>query len=181
MSNSNPNNPRRAGARALQRLALALAIGCVPILACGADAVVSDTQIEQALQPPPKTRGLQVRPKAEAAQAINLNIPFEYNSSELQSQATAQLKQLRSALTSEALSKDRFMVAGHTDGKGSAQYNKQLSMRRAEAVRRYLVDNGVAAARLQAVGYGSEHLASPDHPEDPSNRRVEIRNLGDQP
>ena len=84
MSNSNPNYPRRAGARALQRLALALAIGCVPILACGADAVVSDTQIEQALQPPPKTRGLQVRPKAEAAQAINLNIPFEYNWSELQ-------------------------------------------------------------------------------------------------
>jgi OOP family OmpA-OmpF porin len=181
MSSSNQNNPGRVGARALQRLGLALAIGCVPLLACGADAAVTDTQIEQALQPPAKTRGLQVRPKAEAAQTINLNIPFEYNSSELQSQATAQLKQLRSALTSEALSKDRFMVAGHTDGKGSAQYNKQLSMRRAEAVKRYLVDNGVAAARLQAVGYGAEHLALPDRPEDPSNRRVEIRNLGDQP
>jgi len=181
MSTSNPNDPGRAAARALQRLAVALAIGCVPMLASGADAVVTDTQIEQALQPPAKTRGLQVRPKVEAPQAINLNIPFEYNSSELQSQATAQLKQLRSALTSDALSKDRFMVAGHTDGKGSAQYNKQLSMRRAEAVKRYLVDNGVAAGRLQAVGYGSEHLASPDHPEDPSNRRVEIRNLGEQP
>jgi outer membrane protein OmpA-like peptidoglycan-associated protein len=181
MSSSNQNNSGRVAGRALQRLGLALAIGCVPLLACGADAVVTDTQIEQALQPPAKTRGLQVRPKAAAPQMINLNIPFEYNSSELQSQATAQLKQLRSALTSEALHKDRFMVAGHTDGKGSAQYNKQLSMRRAEAVKRYLVDNGVAAGRLQAVGYGSEHLASPDHPEDPSNRRVEIRNLGDQP
>jgi OmpA-OmpF porin, OOP family len=181
MSTTHPNNSRRARARALQRLVVALAIGSVPILACGADTVVSDTQIEQALQPPAKTRGLQVRPKPEAQQMINLNIPFEYNSSELQSQATAQLKQLRSALNSQSLSKDRFMVAGHTDGKGSGQYNKQLSMRRAEAVRRYLVDNGVAAARLQAVGYGSEHLASPDHPEDPSNRRVEIRNLGEKP
>jgi outer membrane protein OmpA-like peptidoglycan-associated protein len=43
------------------------------------------------------------------------------------------------------------------------------------------VDNGVGAERLQAVGYGSEHLALPDRPEDPSNRRVEIRNLGEGP
>ncbi len=149
-----------------------------------ADAVVSASQIEQALQPPPRTRGLVVhaRPEAtESKQVIDLNIPFQFDSSELQAQATAQLKQLRSALTSDALSRDQFVVAGHTDARGSAQHNQQLSMRRAEAVKRYLVDNGVPAQRLQAVGYGSEHLAVPDRPEDPSNRRVEIRNLGEKP
>jgi len=156
-------------------------IGAVPALAYGDDSVVSDSQIEQALRPQPKTRGLLVRATTETKQLIDLNIAFEFNSSELQPQAAAQLKQLRSALTSESLIKDRFMVAGHTDAKGSAQYNQQLSIRRAEAVKRYLVDNGVGAERLQAVGYGSEHLASPDRPEDPSNRRVEIRNLGEQP
>lgn len=165
-----------------------LALATLPMAAQAADAVVSASQIEQALQPPATTRGLtrglvvHARPEAsEAKQMIDLNIPFEFDSSALQAQATAQLKQLRSALTSEALSKDQFVVAGHTDARGSAQHNQQLSMRRAEAVKRYLVDNGVGAERLQAVGYGSEHLALPDRPEDPSNRRVEIRNLGEQP
>ena len=161
-----------------------------PLLVYGGDAVVSDAQIEQALQAPPATpappatamtRGLRVQARTETKQMIDLNIPFEFNSSELQPQATAQLKQLRSALTSPALSKDRFMVAGHTDAKGNSQYNQQLSERRAEAVRRYLMDNGVEPQRLQAVGYGAEHLAQPDHPEDAVNRRVEIRNLGEMP
>jgi outer membrane protein OmpA-like peptidoglycan-associated protein len=160
-----------------------------PMLALAAEpatsspGVVSAAQIEQALQPAaqPKTRGLFVRAKTESKQMIDLNIPFDYNSSELQPQATAQLKQLRSALSSESLGKDRFMVAGHTDAKGNVHYNQQLSVRRAEAVRRYLVENGVDAARLQAVGYGSEHLAVPERPDDAANRRVEIRNLGANP
>jgi OOP family OmpA-OmpF porin len=163
------------------RLLVALSISALPLPAYPDDSVVSATQIEQALQPQPKTRGLFVHTKTETRQMIDLNIAFEFNSSDLQPQAAAQLKQLRSALTSESLLKDRFMVAGHTDARGSAQYNQQLSIRRAEAVKRYLVDNGVGAERLQAVGYGSEHLALPDRPQDPSNRRVEIRNLGERP
>jgi OmpA-OmpF porin, OOP family len=167
----------------------ALVAAGFPMLAYGADpprtdrheTVISATQIEQALQPPPRTRGLAVHARTETKQMIDLNIPFEFNSSELQPQATAQLKQLQSALTSEALIRDHFMVAGHTDGTGSAQYNQRLSMRRAATVKQYLVRNGVAAARLEAVGYGAGHLALPEHPEDAANRRVEIRNLGVQP
>jgi OmpA-OmpF porin, OOP family len=47
-------------------------------------------------------------------------------------------------------------VQGHTDNKGAAAYNKDLSNRRALSVRKYLVAQGVADARLGAMGYGME-------------------------
>jgi outer membrane protein OmpA-like peptidoglycan-associated protein len=166
---------------------------CLPMLSFAADpaqedgskAVISDQQIEQALHPPRtrsfQPRGLTRRDTVESDQAVNLNIPFEYNSSALKPQASAQLKELESALTSATLSKDRFVVAGHTDAKGSPQYNKRLSLRRAQTVKHFLVAKGVDASRLDAVGYGSERLLAPDRPDDPSNRRVEIRDLGEPP
>jgi outer membrane protein OmpA-like peptidoglycan-associated protein len=167
----------------------ALAAVCLPAAIQAADppsdsSVLSGQQIEQALQHPAMTRGfvpsrgLTRQGTPEAQQSVNLNIPFEHNSSALQPQAAAQLQQLQSALASASLGKDRFMVAGHTDAKGSAQYNKQLSLKRAEAVKHFLVTKGIDASRLDTVGYGSEHLLAPDRPEDASNRRVEIRDLG---
>jgi outer membrane protein OmpA-like peptidoglycan-associated protein len=147
-------------------------------------AVLSGEQIELALHPPATTRsfpsrGLSRRDTAAHEQSVNLNVPFDLNSSTLTPQASAQLAQLEIALNSASLSKDRFMVGGHTDAKGSAQYNKQLSLRRAEAVKSYLVSKGIDGKRLDAVGYGSEHPLAPERPEDPSNRRVEIKDLGE--
>jgi OmpA-OmpF porin, OOP family len=146
------------------------------------ETVLSNQQIQQALQAPVTRsfapRGLARRQAGDSGQSVNLNIPFEHNSSALMPQASEQLKQLELALTSASLGKDKFVVAGHTDAKGSAQYNKQLSLRRAEAVKRFLVAKGMSASRLTTVGYGSDRLLAPDRPEDPSNRRVEIRDLG---
>ena len=67
-------------------------------------------------------------------------------------------------------------IQAHTDAKGNDDYNMQLSVRRAEAVRKYLVDKGVAADRLEAKGYGeSKPIASNDTQEGrDQNRRVEF-------
>ena len=172
------------------RMVGALLIG-LPLLAHAADApeasapVMSGDAIAAALKPAGpaagRSRGLSRRPDAAAApapQSINLNIPFEYNSSNLKPEASEQLKQLGRALASESLRSDRFLIAGHTDSKGNAQYNRQLSLKRAEAVRRFLVASGVEVGRLDTVGYGSEHPLLPEQPEAASNRRVEIQDLG---
>jgi outer membrane protein OmpA-like peptidoglycan-associated protein len=144
--------------------------------------VLSNEQIQQALQAPVtrgfSPRGLARRQAGDSGQSVNLNVPFEHNSSALMPQAAAQLKELELALTSASLRKDKFLVAGHTDAKGSAEYNKQLSLRRAEAVKKFLIAKGMDPGRLTTVGYGSEKLLAPDRPEDPSNRRVEIRDIG---
>jgi outer membrane protein OmpA-like peptidoglycan-associated protein len=168
-----------------------LLVASAPLLAHAADpsqqnapsAVLSDQQIEEALHPP-ATRSLTLRGltrRDAAAQSVSLNIQFEHNSSALQPQAAVQLDQLLRALTSPSLRKDRFQVAGHTDAKGARQFNKRLSLRRAEAVKDFLVAKGMDAERLDTVGYGAERLLAPDRPEDPRNRRVEIRDLGEAP
>jgi len=68
-------------------------------------------------------------------------------------------------------------IEGHTDTTGPAEYNQNLSERRAEAVRRYLEQNGIPAARLSAVGMGeTQPIASNESPEGRArNRRVELQ------
>jgi len=189
-SYSPPKRGNRLGA-ALFIPMFALGVAASAPLARAADPpaedtpVMTDDQIANALKPA-KTRGISIRglkrtQTAEAMSSVNLNIPFEYNSSELKPEASAQLRQLESALTKESLRNDRFLVAGHTDAKGNAQYNKQLSLRRAESVKRFLVSGGLDASRLDTVGYGAEQPLAPGRPDDPKNRRVEIRDLGEPP
>lgn len=70
--------------------------------------------------------------------------------------------------------------AGHTDSIGSDQYNMRLSLRRANAVRDYLIAGGISASRIRAEGFGeSQPVASNETAEGRAqNRRVELRVLG---
>jgi outer membrane protein OmpA-like peptidoglycan-associated protein len=111
--------------------------------------------------------------------SVDLHIPFDYNSDKLTFDAITTLRQLGGALSDPKLAGYRFKIAGHTDAKGTVEYNKKLSERRAQAVRDYLVAQyDVAANRLETIGYGSNELVDPDKPLDAINRRVQIINIG---
>jgi OmpA-OmpF porin, OOP family len=71
----------------------------------------------------------------------------------------------------------RVVVEGHTDNRGVAETNLELSQARAQAVVNWLVDHGIHAQRLSAVGYGALHPLVSNETEDGrrTNRRVEFR------
>ena len=87
------------------------------------------------------------------------------------------LARLAQALVSPELADGRFRIEGHTDARGAAAYNQRLSAARAEAVAHFLVQRGVAADRVQAVGRGSSEPANPRDPIAAENRRVHVVNL----
>jgi outer membrane protein OmpA-like peptidoglycan-associated protein len=105
---------------------------------------------------------------------LNGGVLFEFGKDELLPDAKSKLDTLAQVLQQAPDAK--FTVEGHTDSKGSADYNKQLSERRAEAVKDYLVSKGIAAANIEAVGRGEdEAIASNASPEGrANNRRVEV-------
>jgi outer membrane protein OmpA-like peptidoglycan-associated protein len=111
--------------------------------------------------------------------SVDLHLPFEYNSDKLTFDAITTLRQLGPALNDKQLFGFRFLIAGYTDAKGTAEFNMKLSQRRAQAVRDYLVAQyDVDPGRLDVVGFGLTRLADPLKPEDGINRRVQVTNLG---
>jgi OOP family OmpA-OmpF porin len=73
-------------------------------------------------------------------------------------------------------------VEGHTDYMGSVQYNQKLSERRASAVRQYLIQQGIAPARIQTVGFGKLKPISDNKSAEGRavNRRAEFEVMVDQ-
>jgi outer membrane protein OmpA-like peptidoglycan-associated protein len=112
---------------------------------------------------------------------IDLEINFEFNSAVIGSKAMPQVTELGKALTSADLNGRTFILAGHTDARGSETYNQGLSERRADAVKRFLAENyGIDAGDLVTVGYGHTHLKAPENPFAGENRRVQIVNAADR-
>lgn len=117
---------------------------------------------------------------AQARPTIDLTIFFDFDSAEINAKAVPTLVELGKALTSDALKETRFLLAGHTDAKGSNAYNLRLSQRRADAIRAFLVAQfRVDERRLLSVGYGEEQLKNAADPHADENRRVQVVNFGD--
>jgi outer membrane protein OmpA-like peptidoglycan-associated protein len=109
---------------------------------------------------------------------IDLTINFDYNSADISAKSLADVKKLGSALTNPDLKGSTFLLAGHTDAAGGDSYNQDLSERRADAIKRYLVDNyHIAAGDLVTVGYGKSKLKDANQPMSEVNRRVQVVNM----
>jgi OOP family OmpA-OmpF porin len=112
---------------------------------------------------------------AEPASALSLPVHFEFDSAAILPAAREQLDALADGIKLLPPSR-RIVIEGHTDASGSEQYNDQLSLRRAEAVKRYLVQHhGLEARRMQATGLGERHPIAGLEPEAADQRRVQFR------
>jgi outer membrane protein OmpA-like peptidoglycan-associated protein len=132
------------------------------------------TQAPQVAPMAPKPAEAMAAPATDAATAVGFRINFAFNSAVIPPAHFAQLDRVAELLRQEpALS---LAVEGHTDAVGSAEYNIELSRRRAEAVVRYLADHGVESGRLMAVGKGKTEPLVAD-PMDGRNRRVQFLRL----
>src|SRR5262245_18824976 len=118
---------------------------------------------------------------AQSKPKIDLEINFEFNSAVIGSKAMQQVTELGKALTSADLKGRTFILAGHTDAKGSETYNQGLSERRADAVKRFLAESyGIEARDLLTVGYGQKQLKNSENPFAGENRRVQVVNADDR-
>jgi outer membrane protein OmpA-like peptidoglycan-associated protein len=131
-----------------------------------------------------KTRSLSLGEREEIAEIasskpkIDLEIQFDYNSADIRTSSVAAVQELGKALSNPSLRGSTFVVAGHTDAIGGEAYNQDLSERRADTIKRYLVEKyGINGTDLVAVGYGKDKPKDPNAPMDPINRRVEVVNL----
>mgnify|MGYP001033361901 CR=1 FL=1 len=135
--------------------------GCPPPAAAAAPVAEPAPAPAPAPAPVPKTLKLE-------------GVHFDYDQAVVRQQDFAVLDQ--AAATLKEWGEVKVEVAGHTDSRGADGYNMKLSQRRAEAVRSYMIDKGVAADRLTAKGYGESRPVADNGTEDGrfQNRRVEL-------
>src|SRR6266853_5617769 len=109
---------------------------------------------------------------------IDLEITFDYNSADISTKSLPSVQALGKALTNPDLKGSTFVVAGTTDAAGGEAYNQDLSERRADSIKRYLVDKyGINGSDLVTVGYGKSKLKDPGQPMAEANRRVQVVNM----
>ena len=105
------------------------------------------------------------------------NIFFEFDKSNILQQSYKELQQLIELLTENPNMK--IEIGGHTDDKGTIEYNQRLSENRANAVVKYLINKGISEKRLKYKGYGELHPIDTNETEAGrfNNRRVEFKIL----
>jgi OmpA-OmpF porin, OOP family len=146
---------------------------------CSATVTVTVTPPPVCPSPPPCPKP--PPPAAKVIDRLTIHVNFDFDKSNITKADDAELQKAINFLRKYPDS--RVKLEGHTDSKGTEEYNQKLSERRAEAVRQYLIKEGaVDKAMISATGYGELRPIAPnetpdgkDNPEGRAeNRRVEI-------
>ncbi|HSR41229.1 MAG TPA: OmpA family protein, partial [Longimicrobiales bacterium] len=110
---------------------------------------------------------------AEARETLQRRVHFDFDRSNIRPDAEAILRQKVEIL--RASPQVRLRLAGHADERGSNEYNLALGSRRAESVKQFFVNFGLAANRFETVSFGEERPVVDESNEEAwaMNRRVE--------
>jgi peptidoglycan-associated lipoprotein len=105
---------------------------------------------------------------------ITAVIHFDFDKSDLRDDSRATLDAKVPVLTANP--EVTIRIAGHTDERGSVEYNIALGQRRAASAKRYLTERGIAATRIETISYGEGRPVSDGHDENAwaQNRRDEF-------
>lgn len=122
-----------------------------------------------------KNLDVELTPVAAGEEFIFENIFFDFDKDDLRPESRSSLKRLTSFLNDNPSLK--ILIAGHTDNVGSESYNKDLSLRRAERVKAFLISNAISEERLSTIGLGSAMpVVGNDNPENRAlNRRITVK------
>ena len=119
------------------------------------------------------------KPAAAAAKVTyTADALFDFDKAVLKPAAKTSLDNLSGQIKSLAL--EVVIATGHTDSVGTDAYNQKLSVRRADAVKKYLVSKGIADSRIQIEGKGESQPVADNKTDDgrAKNRRVQIEVIG---
>ena len=146
------------------------------ILECDPDLV----KVAPPVTPPPPPPPVTPEPPKPVSQKVTFAADafFDFDKAVLKPEAKAKLDDLVGKL--KPINLEVIIAVGHTDGIGSDAYNNKLSVRRAEAVKAYLVSKGIEPNRVYTEGKGKKQPVADNKTAEgrAKNRRVEIEVVG---
>lgn len=131
-----------------------------------------------------KFRGIRMKNSSAAAPSTGCNVPsgtislqvqFDVNSYGLKKDGYKTLKAMAKAMASPRLKNCKFLIEGHTDASGNADYNRSLSKKRAETVKTFLTYNEIDEGILATKGMGEDSPLNATNPYAAENRRVQFK------
>lgn len=114
----------------------------------------------------------------DSANRFGMMINFEHNSTKVLPESVPMLDSVGQMLNLATVQEEVLVIEGHADASGTERHNEDLSVRRARAIKSYLVESyAIDSGRIVTVGYGETQLHDHKIPTNPVNRRVEFRSI----